>query len=147
MRKKDFTFAQKQKAMKYDFEKEEKPCRCLQCGTVIDYGGRHDRKFCSAGCKNRYHNYRRYRRSDLSQRGVLGKLSRNHEILEKLVRMDVKTLDRITLMFMGFDPAFSTSCCRIGRHTIYTCFDIRYELTPSRIKRILPIMDDLPTSE
>ena len=121
--------------------------RCLQCGTAIDYGGRADRKFCSQGCKNRYHNYRRSRRKDMAQRSIMTALEKNYEVLDKLVMMDVTSLDRVTLAYMGFDPAFSTSYCKMGRKNVYTCFDISYELTPSRIKRIQMIIPDESTSE
>ena len=40
--------------MEYKVEEIEDLSRCLQCGSVIDYSGRPDRKFCSSGCKNRY---------------------------------------------------------------------------------------------
>ena len=110
--------------------------RCLQCGGVIDYGGRPDRKFCSPGCKNRYHNYRRYRRRDIAQRSVFGRLEKNYEVLDKVINLGVDAMDRITLAYMGFDPAYATSYCRLGRKHIYTCFDIRYELTASKVRAI-----------
>lgn len=127
--------------MEYHLEDKESLSRCLQCGNVIDYGGRPDRKFCSQGCKNRYHNYRRFHRRDLSERAIMGTLDRNYQVLEKLLAMRVKSMDRVTLAFMGFDPGYSTSYCRIGRHNVYTCFDIRYELTSSRIRKIGYMLD------
>lgn len=131
--------------MEYKLEEKEDLSRCLQCGNVIEYGGRPDRKFCSQGCKNRYNNYRRYHRRDVSERNILGVLDRNHLVLERLIGMKVKRLDRVTLAYMGFDPGYSTSYCRIGRRNIYTCFNIRYELTPTRIRDIVKM--DLPTSK
>ena len=134
-------------AMEYKLEEIENISRCLQCGSAIDYTGRPDRKFCSVACKNRYHNYRRSRRKDYAQRSVMGALEKNYEVLDKLILMDVKSLDRVTLAYMGFDPAYSTSFCRLGRHNVYTCFDICYELTPSRIRKIKLMIPDEPTSE
>ncbi|MBO4635441.1 MAG: hypothetical protein J5669_08740 [Bacteroidales bacterium] len=122
--------------MEYKLEENLGLNRCLQCGNVIEYGGRPDRKFCSTGCKNRYNNYRRFHRRDLSEKNILGILDRNYQVLERLLKMSVKSLDRVTLAYMGFDPGYSTSYARIGRHNIYTCFDIRYELTASRIREI-----------
>lgn len=140
--------AQKKKtAMEYELEELEDISRCLQCGCAIEYGGRSDRKFCSPGCKNRYHNYRRSRRRDVAQRSVMGALEKNYEVLDKLIMMDVKSLDRVTLAYMGFDPAFSTSYCRLGRRSLYTCFDISYELTASRIKKIKLLVPEEPTLE
>ena len=123
--------------MEYKFNLEEEGIpRCLQCGTVIDYGGRLGKKFCSSGCKNRYHNYRRSRRRDIAQRSIMGALEKNYDVLDKLLSMEVKSMDRITLAYMGFDPAYVTAYYRIGRRNIYTCFDISYELTPTRIRKI-----------
>ena len=122
--------------MKYKVEEGDNISRCLQCGSIIDYGGRPDRKFCSAGCKNRYHNYRRFRRRDLAQRSVVGKLAKNYEILDRIIHLGLDGMDRVTLAYMGFDPAYATSYCRMGRKNIYTCFDIKYELTPSKIRAV-----------
>ena len=131
--------------MEYKVEEIEDLSRCLQCGSVIDYSGRPDRKFCSSGCKNRYHNYRRFRRRDSTQRSVVGKLDKNYEILDKLLRLGLKSMDRITMSYMGFDADYATSVVKVGRKNIYTCFDIRYELTPTRIRSIKLIPDDEPT--
>ena len=135
--------------MQYKAKAVENVSRCLQCGDVIDYSGRPDRKFCSNGCKNRYHNYRRFRRKDLAQRSVVGRLEKNYEILDKVIHLGLESLDRITMAYMGFDPAYSTSYCKLGRKHVYTCFDIRYELTQSKVKAISVIKNadnDDPTS-
>ena len=132
--------------MEYKLEDSGDLSRCLQCGSVIDYGGRPDRKFCSAGCKNRYHNYRRFRRRDVAQRSVVSKLEKNYEVLDRIIQMGAKSVDRVTLAYMGFDPAYSTSYCHLGRKHIYTCFDIRYELTSSRVKSISLMVTDEFTS-
>ena len=139
--------AQNRWAMEYKLEEYDNISRCLQCGSAIEYGGRADRKFCSPGCKNRYHNYRRSRRRDLAQRSIMGALEKNYEVLDKLIMMEVTSLDRVTLAYMGFDPAFSTSFCKLGRKSVYTCFDISYELTPTRIKRIKLLNPEETTSE
>lgn len=122
--------------MEYKIDDNEYVSRCLQCGSVINYSGRADRKFCCAGCKNRYHNYRRFRRTDSAQRSVFVKLERNYEILDNLIRLGLNGMDRVTLGYMGFDPAYATSYYRMGRKNVYTCFDIRYELTTSKVKGV-----------
>ena len=122
--------------MDYKVVETEDVARCLQCGSVIDYGGRPDRKFCSAGCKNRYHNYRRFKRHDVAQRSVFGRLEKNYDILENIIHLGLKGMDRVTLAYMGFDPAYATSFHRLGRKNIYTCFDIRYELTASKVRGV-----------
>ena len=128
--------------MEYKVEEIEDLSRCLQCGGVIDYGGRPDRKFCCAGCKNRYHNYRRVRRRDSAQRSVVGKLEKNYEILDRLITLGLKSMDLITMAYMGFDQDYATSIVQIGRKHIYTCFDIRYEMTPTRVKAIKLIVEE-----
>jgi len=128
--------------MEYKVEEIEELSRCVQCGSVIEFGGRPDRKFCCAGCKNRYHNYRRNRRRDSAQRSVVGKLEKNYDILDRLIKLGLKSMDRITMKYMGFDAEYATSIVRIGRKHIYTCFDIRYEITPTRVKGIKMLLGD-----
>lgn len=131
------TFAAKRKQdMDYKVGEKDVVSRCLQCGSVIDYSGRPDRKFCCPGCKNRYHNYRRFRRRDTAQRSVFGRLEKNYEILDNIIHLGLGGMDRVTLGYMGFDPAYATSYYRLGRRHIYTCFDIRYELTPSKVRNV-----------
>ena len=80
--------------MDYKVDENADVSRCLQCGSVIDYGGRPDRKFCCAGCKNRYHNYRRFRRRDTAQRSVFGRLEKNYEILDNIIHLGLGGMDR-----------------------------------------------------
>lgn len=109
---------------------------CLECGTPLGYG-RHDRKFCSAACKNRWHNARRYPGLDKTVARVLRILESNREVLSKLVRMGIHDIDRLTLQHLGFRAEYSTSFRLVSRrHQVYTCFDYTYELTPSRVRHI-----------
>ena len=66
-------------------------------------------------------------------------LSRNHIILEKLLRLGILNIDRLTLLELGYRMDYVTSYRKSGVHHQYTCFDIRYELTPTRIKNIVRI--------
>lgn len=98
--------------------------------------GRADRKFCCVDCKNRYHNKRRYPLREELESEVLRKIDLNHAILERLYKMGVNTIDLLTLAHLGFDARFITSYRRIGRHDIFAVFDLQYEMTPSRIKKL-----------
>lgn len=129
-----FTFA-KNRLMAYTLKYFKIQTRCLQCGKEILYG-RADRKFCCADCKNQYHNKRRYPVREELENAVLRKIDLNHDILERLYKMGVETIDLLTLAHLGFDARFITSYRRIGRHDIFAVFDLQYEMTPSRIKRL-----------
>lgn len=105
---------------------------CLECGQHIGFG-RPDRKFCSLRCKNRYHNKQRCMDWHAEQDRILRILSRNHDILERLLMMGLPSMDRITLGQMGYNENYVTSFHKVGTHCLCSCFDIQYEKTPSRI--------------
>lgn len=123
-------------AMAYRIEDMDHRVCCLYCGRIIPYG-RSDKKFCSALCKNRYHNRRKNADSRPAIRRVLRILDRNHSILDKLLKLDIQSLDRLTLLSLGFNLGYATSYKKAGVHHEYACFDIRYQLTPTRIKKIV----------
>lgn len=111
--------------------------RCINCGKEIVYG-RADRKFCCKTCKNEYHNRRRYpyRGGDV-QAVILHKIDLNYEILERLYGMGIQTVDLISLSQMGYDAQFVTSYRRVGRRCYCAVYDLQYEMTESRIKRLV----------
>ena len=110
---------------------------CLACGDVIEYGhGRPDRKFCSPACKNRWHNQRKAQSWRRYEQRVLRILEDNHEILDKLIRIGLSSIDRISLSRLGYDFNYVTSYHKVGHRDLYSCFDITYEATPSRIFRL-----------
>lgn len=115
---------------------ERRQVHCICCGDLILYG-RPDRKFCSSTCKNRWHNRQKYPAQELVERRIIRILRRNHDILDRLIRLDIHSLDRVTLMSLGYHPDYVTSYRRVGVRNEYTCFDIHYELTPTRIKKIV----------
>lgn len=109
---------------------------CPQCGKVLGTG-RVDKRFCSEACKNRWHNCQRAPSHAKRVQRVLRILDSNREVLVKLLKLDIHKLDRGTLLFLGFNPNYFTSLYRCGRRQwIYSCLDVQYELTPSRIKNI-----------
>lgn len=117
---------------------------CLECGDEIPYG-RNDRKFCSTSCKNRWHNKHKEYTARGYQTRVLNILERNHDILSKLLRLNINSLDKGELIRMGFDFNYLTSCRRVRRRTECCCFEIRYFDTESRIDHIERIPNVLET--
>lgn len=123
--------------MGYDTIHDPGACHCLECGDIIEYGhGRTDRKFCSEGCKNRYHNKRKALSWRTYQHKVLKALEANHDILEQLLDMGITSIDRMSLEQLGFDFNYVTSYHKIGQRNVYSIFDYTYETTPSRIRNI-----------
>lgn len=116
-------------------ENKEKEIRCPQCGKVVTYG-RVDRRFCSVSCKNLWHNRQRYPNKDKEVKRVLRILDNNREVLDKLIKMDMRSVDRTTLLHLGYNTNYFTSLQKLRHRWVYTCLDIRYELTPTRIKHI-----------
>ena len=107
---------------------------CLQCGEVISYG-RMDKKFCCSACKNKYHNMI-YHSSRSAKRLILGVLERNYTVLDKLLKQDMTSISLGDLAQMGYNKEFVTSWHKVGCHSEYRCFDIKYCCSESRIFRI-----------
>lgn len=114
---------------------ENNDARCPQCGKLLEYG-RVDRRFCSVTCKNLWHNRLRYPAHEKEIKRVLRILNNNRDVLDRLLRVGITQLDRVSLEHMGFNVNYFTSMYRYRKHYVYTCLDIRYVLTPTRIKNI-----------
>ena len=108
---------------------------CPQCGKVVSYG-RVDRRFCSITCKNRWHNRQRYPNRDNEVKKVLRILDHNRDILDKMLKMGLRNTDRLTLLHLGYNVNYFTSLHKLRHRWVYTCLDIGYELTPTRIKNV-----------
>ena len=113
-------------------------CYCLNCGAPIQVG-RTDRKFCSDRCRSRYWNRIRYPKRENKDVEVLRILDRNRDILAKLVRMGISSIDLRSLQQIGYDPDYLTSYKKVGTKRLCTCFDYMFELTPTRLWRIASI--------
>ena len=112
---------------------------CLECGVKIRYG-RTDKKFCCDDCRTRHHN-RGVREGRSFRRKVLRMLDDNYRILQSLLSSDVTSIEISDIMSMGFSPHMVTSCRRLRSHSEYSCFDIKYIMTPSRISCISKIQN------
>ena len=66
-------------------------------------------------------------------------LTRNYEILDNLLKADVDAVDLFDLEGLGFIPGVVTSYRKVNRHDEYTCFDIKYIMTPTRVSCIKKI--------
>lgn len=133
-----FLSGQEEKAMSYTSEKMPQAAYCLYCGREMP-AGRPDRKFCCVTCKNRYHNRHKYPCREQVEQRIFRILERNHAILDKLLRLGIHSLDLMTLSQLGYNKDYVTSYRKQGIRNEYLCFDVRYELTPSRIKKIVRI--------
>jgi hypothetical protein len=127
-------FAQKDFTMSHKYDTSLEVIHCLQCGApMIPMTGRQDRKFCCQDCKNRWHNtHRNITRSRCHLR-ITRILENNNAILRHLLSLGVTSLDRPTLRDMSFNFEYATSYCKLGRRHHYTCFELHYDLTPSRL--------------
>lgn len=110
---------------------------CLECGDKIRYG-RADKKFCCESCRSKYNN-EQVRSGRIYRRRVMGALARNYEILDNLVKSNVDSADLYDLEGLGFSPGVVTSHRKVNRHDEYSCFDIKYIMTPSRLSSIKKI--------
>lgn len=130
--------------MEYKLDKKsgDLQSRCVCCGKPLLSYGRVDRKYCSSSCKNRYNNQHRLTPGQERLR-ILRILDTNRELLHKLLKLGITSIDRVSMAHLGFNPEFVTSCHRMGTRMIYSCFDLSYEQTPTRIWRIRQtILDD-----
>ena len=104
---------------------------CLECGKEIQYG-RTDRKFCSEDCKNKYHNnMHKYSRSVHIR--VLNGIEKNYNILCRLYRSHVPSIDIGDLIALGFRTEYSTGYRKYKRHDEYRCFEFKYYITRNRL--------------
>lgn len=125
--------------MVYEKKGERHMLVCLECGDRIRYG-RTDKKFCCDDCRMRHYNAAA-RSSRAFRRRVFSVLSRNHRVLETLLKAGVDSVDLIDLAAMGFSPTFVTSHTKTGKHNEYGCFDIKYIMTRTRIYSIMKIQN------
>ena len=111
---------------------------CLECGDKIKYG-RSDKKFCCEECKNR-HNNKMARYSRANRRKIMAMLTRNYGILEQMIRSGIKSAEITDLVSEGFVPDCVTGFHknRFQAHE-YSCFDIKYKMTDSRVYSISKI--------
>lgn len=112
---------------------------CLECGDKIRYG-RSDKKYCCEECRTR-HNNNLARNGRAFRRRIMRILTRNYEVLSSLLKAEIGSADLIDLMSMGFTPSVVTSHRKCGKHDEYTCFDIKFIMTGTRVYSISKIQN------
>lgn len=134
-----WTFEEKTGYMDYGKKMVRHIPTCLECGDKIRYG-RTDKKFCCDDCRNRHYN-NIAKGSRTFRRKVLAMLSRNYAVLNELLRSGATSVDVMDAVTMGFVPGVMTACRKSGRHEEFSCFDIRYIMTNTRIYSISKIQN------
>ena len=115
--------------MEYDSGRSK--ARCLECGDRIEYG-RQDKKFCCETCKNRYNN-RKARGSRGIKVKVLSALEKNHNILERVLKLGLDSISVAELRCLGFNFDYVTSYHKVRRHDEFGCFDISFTVVSDRV--------------
>ena len=110
---------------------------CLECGHKIKYG-RSDKKFCCESCRMKYNNAQ-IKAGRAYKRRVMKAIAGNYDILDKLIRAGVSSVDLFDLVNMGFVLEAVTSHRKVRHRDEYACFDIKYIMTPTRISGIMKI--------
>lgn len=121
-------------------EEENGEARCLQCGNELSYG-RSDRKFCCLDCKNKYH-YVTQRDRRIIRRRVNSSLERNYEILSSRLEAGEDEMSLMAAESLGFTPGNMTSAKKSGARIEYSCYDIFYKISPTRIYSIYRLKAD-----
>ena len=119
-------------------KKERKIPVCLECGDKIKYG-RVDKKFCCEDCKVRHYN-KMTKYSRAHRRKIMAMLTKNYAILEQMIKSGIKSAEITDLISEGFVPDCVTGFHknRFQAHE-YSCFDIKYKMTDSRVYSISKI--------
>ena len=96
----------------------------MECG--VNLIGRIDKKFCSDGCRNAYHN-RIYRAESGNIKDVNRILARNHRVLKELFDRNIRKCTKEMLWEQGFNFTYFTSS---EQDTVssrnYFCYDFEY---------------------
>jgi len=110
---------------------------CKECGSNLM--GRIDKKFCSDGCRNSFHN-RIYRDELTGIRLINRVLARNRKLLKDLFDNNEKECPKERLMELGFNFSYFTSM--VGKSSVnkhYYCYDFEYYYTANKLIYISPI--------
>lgn len=99
--------------------------KCLECGNELM--GRIDKKFCSDGCRNAYHNKVNPATKNLI-RNINNRLRKNYKVLDSFALKDGKTRTTKTrLLDKNFDFDFITNLYTTKKGTTYYfVYDLGY---------------------
>lgn len=115
---------------------KEKMEKCKECGA--DLIGRIDKKFCSEGCRNSWHN-RRCRDEGKEIRKINRILARNLKLLKEISCNKTVECPKEKMVRLGFDFSYFTSVEKdpcIG--LCYFCYDFSYSYSKKDVICISP---------
>lgn len=104
------------------------------CGEILS-DGRSDKVFCSVKCKSKY-NYQKSLGFKNYRQMVIDRLDVNYKILDALLKANVLSIDSADLAVMGFRFECVTFFRKTRRHSECRCYDIKYNMTSSRVFKI-----------
>jgi predicted nucleic acid-binding Zn ribbon protein len=112
---------------------------CLHCGQ--GFIGRSDKKFCSHQCRSAWHQDNQLKQ-DYSVQQIIRRLSRNRQLIKKLLSEGYTKVGRAHLLDLGFDFHYYTHCYKTkGENVYYFCFDAGYRILPAN-KLLLVLWQD-----
>lgn len=128
--------------MKKTYGDPVKPARCLECGDrLMNY--RSNKKFCTVKCKNDYYN--KALRQKRKYKAWVGKqVEINYNILSGILSKGEHSAELHTLAAQGFNSSFITSCIRTGAFVCYTCIDISFRISDTKVFNIHRMSLNLP---
>ncbi len=93
---------------------------CKECGTKLK--GRSDKKFCDSNCRNAYHN-EKSRPGEQHIRKINRQLSKNRNLLDRLLSEGVERAPQVLMKSMGFKEELFTSLVIDQDQEIYFVYD------------------------
>lgn len=118
------------------YKKYKETCTCLNCEHPIY--GRPDKKFCSADCKDKYHNKQKRITKD-AKKMVLTSLNHNYDLLCSLLECETNNAQRKWLCALGFKEEYCTFTYSTNYKRIYRCYNIEYQFSETKIYNIRKI--------
>lgn len=108
---------------------------CLECGTDMGPYARPNKKFCCDNCRFEYHNHHRYEARVLREK-VNTILDRNYEVLNQCLSEKKLSIGLHEIISLGFNPAYVTSQLFMGSYHEYTCYDIAFRISGTKVFNI-----------
>ena len=106
---------------------------CMNCGARL--AGRPDKLFCSARCKNEWHN--RIKGDEKRRRErIFSILCNNYKILDTMIALEEHNPLISSLENAGFRPGYITGFRHLKGRNEYHCFDISYNKTEAHLYNI-----------
>ena len=112
---------------------------CVECGSPVEYG-RPDKKYCSAKCKNAWHNREMRLYKEIHSR-VSTSMAKNYAILDNLLQEGVTSIKLNDIQSMGFNIHVVTSLYSTKPKSMdLGCYDIIYTQSSLKIFNIHKVL-------